>query len=162
MDKNINLKILNNIVLIGIILTVILLFFIPIWFTTFFKNTLGLTGGNIPLFISTGVYVCTIPYLVALLTLKKLCSSIYNKNLFLKEIPYLLKSISICAFSEIFIFNVVQLFLCYFFNFYLYTLNIVLTILISFISLFIGLFSLVLYKLSSTVIELKKENGKSI
>ncbi|MCU9809280.1 DUF2975 domain-containing protein [Paraclostridium sp. AKS46] len=76
--------------------------------------------------------------------------------------PYHLKSIAICAFSEILIFNVVQLFLCYLFNVYLYALNIIPAILVSFISLAIGFLSLVLGRLYTMAIEIKEENDKTI
>ncbi|WP_195948194.1 DUF2975 domain-containing protein [Paraclostridium bifermentans] len=155
MNKNFSSTILNNIVSIGIFITLILFLLIPLLFNYFFKNTLGLVGGNISLFVSTGVYICIIPYLIALITLKKLCSLIYNKNPFSRETTYLLKTISLCAFSEFFIFNMVQLFLCNLFNVYLYSINVIPTALISFISLFIGLFSLVLCNINSKILKIK-------
>lgn len=155
MNKNFSSTILNNIVSIGIFITLILFLLIPLLFNYFFKNTLGLVGGNISLFVSTGVYICIIPYLIALITLKKLCSLIYNKNPFSKETTYLLKTISLCAFSEFFIFNMVQLFLCNLFNVCLYSINVIPTALISFISLFIGLFSLVLCNINSKILKIK-------
>ncbi|MGL5651747.1 MAG: DUF2975 domain-containing protein [Paraclostridium sp.] len=157
MDKNFCSKILNNIVSIGIFITLILFLLIPLLFNYFFKNTLGLVGGNISLFVSTGVYICIIPYLIALITLKKLCSLIIdNKNPFSKETTCLLKIISLCAFSEFFVFNTVQLFLCNLFDIYLYSINLIPTVLISFISLFIGLFNFVLYKINYEIIKIKK------
>lgn len=162
MEKNISSKILNNIVLLGITLTICLLLFLPLGFTAFFKSNFGIVGSNIPIILSVGVYVCAIPYLVALISLKKLCSLIANKDPFSRQIPYHLKTISICAFSEILIFNVVQLFLCYFFNVYFYALNIIPAILVSFISLAIGFLSLVLGRLYTMAIEIKEENDKTI
>ena len=70
MNKNFSSRILNNIVSIGIFITLILFLLIPLLFNYFFKNTLELVGGNISLFVSTGVYICIIPYLIALITLK--------------------------------------------------------------------------------------------
>lgn len=155
MNKNFSSTILNNIVSIGIFITLILFLLIPLLFNYFFKNTLGLVGGNISLFVSTGVYICIIPYLIALITLKKLCSLIYNKNPFSRETTYLLKTISLCAFSEFFVFNIVQLSLCNLFDIYLYSINVIPTVLISFISLFIGLFSLVLCNINSKILKIK-------
>lgn len=155
MNKNFSSTILNNIVSIGIFITLILFLLIPLLFNYFFKNTLGLVGGNISLFVSTGVYICIIPYLIALITLKKLCRLIYNENPFSRKTTYLLKTISLCAFSEFFIFNMVQLFLCNLFNVYLYSINVIPTALISFISLFIGLFSLVLCNINSKILKIK-------
>lgn len=162
MKKNISSKILNNIVLIGIGLTIFLLLFLPLGLTAFFKSSLGIVSSNIPIILSLGVYICAIPYLIALISLKKLCNLIAKKNPFSRQIPYHLKSIAICAFSEILIFNVVQLFLCYLFNVYLYALNIIPAILVSFISLAIGFLSLVLGRLYTMAIEIKEENDKTI
>ncbi|UOW69688.1 DUF2975 domain-containing protein [Paraclostridium bifermentans] len=155
MNKNFSSTILNNIVSIGIFITLILFLLIPLLFDYFLKNTLGLVGGNISLFVSTGIYICIIPYLIALITLKKLCRLIYNKNPFSRETTYLLKTISLCAFSEFFVFNIVQLSLCNLFDIYLYSINVIPTVLISFISLFIGLFSLVLCNINSKILKIK-------
>lgn len=155
MNKNFSSTILNNIVSIGIFITLILFLLIPLLFNYFFKNTLGLVGGNISLFVSTGIYICIIPYLIALITLKKLCRLIYNENPFSRKTTYLLKTISLCAFSEFFVFNIVQLSLCNLFDIYLYSINVIPTVLISFISLFIGLFSLVLCNINSKILKIK-------
>lgn len=162
MDKNTSSKILNNIILAGIVLTILALLFLPLGITAFFKSNFGIVGGNIPMILSTGVYICAIPYLIALFALKKLCNLIATKNPFSREIPYYLKTISICAFSEIFLFNVIQLFLCYFFNVYLYALNIIPAIIVSFVCLAIGFLSLVLGKLFNMAIDIKEENDKTI
>lgn len=83
MEKNISSKILNNIVLVGIGLTICLLLFLPLGLTAFFKSSLGIVSSNIPIILSVGVYICAVPYLIALISLKKLCSLIAKKILFL-------------------------------------------------------------------------------
>ncbi|WP_038286115.1 DUF2975 domain-containing protein, partial [Paraclostridium bifermentans] len=76
-------------------------------------------------------------------------------NPFSRETTYLLKTISLCAFSEFFVFNIVQLYLCNLFDIYLYSINVIPTVLISFISLFVGLFSLVLCNINSKILKIK-------
>ena len=77
-------------------------------------------------------------------------------------LPKYLKKISICAFSEILIYNIVQVLLYYIFDIYLYGLTIILAIVVSFVSLAIGFLSLVLSKLFDMAIEIKEENDKTI
>ncbi|EQF24549.1 hypothetical protein QEW_2523 [Clostridioides difficile CD160] len=55
--------------------------------------------------------MCAIQYAVSLSILKKLCKLVAINKPFSKEIPKDLKKISVCAFSEIFIFNFVVLIL---------------------------------------------------
>ncbi|MDU1540780.1 MAG: DUF2975 domain-containing protein [Paeniclostridium sordellii] len=162
MNNSISSKILNNIILVGIILTFIVLLFIPLGLTAAFKSSLGIVGSNMPMIISISIYICAIPYVIALFNLKKLCKLIDKKEPFSKNIPKYLKTISICAFSEIFIFNIVQIGLYYFFGIYLYALTIIPSVVVSFISLAIGFLSLVLGKLFVMAIEIKDENDKTI
>ena len=162
MDKHTSSKILNNIILIGILLTLALLLFIPLGITATFKSGLGVVGSNIPTVISIGIYICAIPYVIALFSLKKLCNLIEKKEPFSWNIPKHLKTISICAFSEILIFNLVQIALYYFFDIYLYALTIIPIIVVSFVSLAIGFLSMVLGQLFTMAIEIKDENDKTI
>ncbi|MEF9991772.1 MAG: DUF2975 domain-containing protein [Romboutsia sp.] len=162
MKKNFSSKILNYIVMLGIILTLLTLLAIPLLLTAIFKSNLGIVGSNMPVNIAIGVYICAIPYVVALFILKKLCKLIAIKQPFSRKIPLYLKQISICAFSEILIFNIVQLALYYIFDIYLYGLTIISVIVVSFVSLSIGFLNIVLSKLFDMVIEIKEENDKTI
>lgn len=162
MKKDFSSRVLNNIILVGIILTLMVLLFIPLGLTAMFKSGLGIVGSDMPMIISIGLYICAIPYVIALIILKKLCSLIVAKEPFSKNIPVYLKRISICAFSEIFLFNIVVIVLYYFFDIYLYALTIIPVIIVSFVSLAIGFLSIVLAKLFEMAIEIKDENDKTI
>ncbi|RDY23200.1 DUF2975 domain-containing protein [Romboutsia maritimum] len=162
MKKDFSSKILNNIVLVGIVLTVLALLITPLGITAIFKSQLGITESNIPIVISIGIYICAIPYVVSLILLKKICKFIAIKEPFSMNIPIYLKKISICAFSEILIFNAVQIGLYYFFDIYLYAISIIPAIIVSFVCLAIGFLSIVLGKLFEMAIEIKDENDKTI
>lgn len=162
MNKDFSSKILNKIVLVGIILTLLALLSMPIILTAIFKSNFSIVGSSIPTKISIGIYICAIPYVIALFLLRKLCKMIAINKPFSEKIPRYLKQISICAFSEILIYNAIQLVLYYVFNIYLYGLTIVLAIIVSFVSLAIGFLSLVMSKLFEMAIEIKDENDKTI
>ena len=162
MKKDFSSKILNNIVLVGISLTLLLLLFIPLGLTAVFKSGLGVVESNMPMIISIGIYICAVPYVYALVQLKKLCGLVAQKEPFSRDIPVYLKKISICAFSEIVIFNLVVIVLSYFFNLYLYALTILPAVIVSFVSLAIGFLSMVLGKLFEMAIDIKEENDKTI
>ena len=154
-------RILNNIVLIGITLTFMVLIAMPFVLTVILEKDFGIVGGTIPIKLSIGIYVCAIPYVVSLFSLKKLCKQIALQDPFSRTIPKYLKQISICAFSEILIFNVAQVVLYYFVDVDLYGM-IISAFIVSFISLAIGFFGIVLKKLFEMAIEIKDENDKTI
>ena len=158
MKKDYSSNILNSIVVIGIILTLIALLAMPLML----KSGLGIVGSSLPMNISIVIYICAAPYVIALFILKKLCKIVAIKQPFSRDIPKYLKKISICAFSEILIYNIVQVLLYYIFDIYLYGLTIILAIVVSFVSLAIGFLSLVLSKLFDMAIEIKEENDKTI
>lgn len=162
MNKKSAENILDKIVLIGIILTIIMLLFTPLGITALFKSSFGLVNSKIPLNISIGIYICAIPYIIALVYLKKLCGLIAKKDPFSTNIPIYLKRISICGFSEVLILNIVQFGLYYLFDMYFYALTIVPSVIISFVALAIGFLSIVLSKLFEMAIEIKDENDKTI
>lgn len=162
MNKNFVENTLNKIVLVGIILTMVMLLFMPLGITAILKSATGIVGTNIPFIISIGIYICAVPYVIALFFLKKLSQLVANKDPFSKEIPIYLKKIAMCAFSEILIFNLVQLGLYCFFDVYFYAITVIPSILVSFISLAIGFLSIVLGKLFEMAIDIKDENDKTI
>lgn len=162
MKKNISSKILNNIVLVGIILTLLSLILTPLVLTAYFKSGLGVTNTNMQTIMSIAIYICAIPYVVSLFMLKRLCKLVAINNPFSEEIPKNLKKISICAFSEIFIFNFVVIILYYCYDIYLYAITIIPVVIVSFVSLAIGFLALVLSILFDKVIEIKDENDKTI
>lgn len=154
-------KILNKIVSIGIVLTLVALIAMPFILTVILERDFGIIEGAKPIKLSIGIYICAIPYLISLVSLKKLCKQTSLQDPFSRTIPKYLKQISICAFSEILIFNVVQLVLHYFFDVYLYGM-IISALIVSFVSLSIGFFGVVLGKLFEMAIEIKDENDKTI
>ena len=156
MKKDYSSNILNSIVVIGIILTLIALLAMPLILTAMLKSGLGIVGSSLPMNISIVIYICAAPYVIALFKIVAI------KQPFSRDIPKYLKKISICAFSEILIYNIVQVLLYYIFDIYLYGLTIILAIVVSFVSLAIGFLSLVLSKLFDMAIEIKEENDKTI
>ena len=116
MKKDYSSNILNSIVVIGIILTLIALLAMPLILTAMLKSGLGIVGSSLPMNISIVIYICAAPYVIALFILKKLCKIVAIKQPFSRDIPKYLKKISICAFSEILIYNIVQVLLYYIFD----------------------------------------------
>ena len=162
MNKNFSSNLLNKIITTGIILTFLALLSTPLILTAIFKSRLGIINSNIPISISIGLYICAIPYIIALFILKKISKQIAIKDPFNIKIPILLEQISICAFSEIILFNIVCIVLYYVFNIYLYGITIMSSIVVSFVSLAIGVLSIVLSQLIKIAIEIKDENDKTI
>ena len=157
MNKNFSSNLLNKIITTGIILTFLALLSTPLILTAIFKNRLGIVNSNIPISISIGLYICAIPYIIALFILKKISKQIAIKDPFNIKIP-----IPFCAFSEIILFNIVCIVLYYVFNIYLYGITIMSSIVVSFVSLAIGVLSIVLSQLMKIAIEIKDENDKTI
>lgn len=162
MKSTINSKILNILVTTGIVLTLLSLAATPLILTAFFKSALSMTSTNLDLIVAISIYVCAIPYVAALFDLKKVCKLFATDNYFSEKIPMYLKRISIYAFSEVILFNGAAIFLYYFFDVYLYALTVVPCVIISFVSISIGLLCLVLSKLYAVVNEIKDENDQTI
>lgn len=162
MTNTISSKMLNIVVTTGIVLTLLALAATPLILTAFFKSALSMTGTNLDLIVAMAIYVCAIPYVAALFDLKKVCKLFATDNHFSEKIPMYLKRISIYAFSEVILFNGAVLFLYYFFDVYLYALTVVPCVIISFVSISIGLLCLVLSKLYAFVNEIKEENDQTI
>ena len=83
----------------------------------------------------------------------------YDKQ---KSIPKYINNIAYCALSEVVIFNLMNIIFYFAFDIYLYAITILSCILVSFLSLAIGVFALVSSKLFERVIEIKDENDKTI
>ncbi|MGL5327723.1 MAG: DUF2975 domain-containing protein [Peptostreptococcaceae bacterium] len=160
--KNKNSKILNSIVVIGILLTLLILISMPLVITAILKTEYGLVNSNFVSMTTTLIYVCATPYVMALVYLKKLCKLMGNENPFSREIPSLIKKIGICAFSEVLLFNGMVIVMYYMYDVYLYAFTIIPCIMVSFVSIAIGFFSIVSAKLFEMSIEIKEENDKTI
>lgn len=161
MKKNYS-KILNIIVVVGIILTLILLSGIPFILGALSKSSDINIQSKFIINITVGIYICALPYVTALFNLKKLCTHMTSKNPFSKSIPKYINNIAYCALSEVVIFNLMNIIFYFAFDIYLYAITILSCILVSFLSLAIGVFALVLSKLFERVIEIKDENDKTI
>ncbi|WP_042273716.1 DUF2975 domain-containing protein [[Clostridium] dakarense] len=162
MKKNASYKVLDIIVTMGIILTLLVLLATPLAITAYFKSAFSILNQNLIMAITICIYICAIPYIIALFNLKKLCKLIVNNNPFSIDAPKSLKTISICAFSETILFNGCLIFITYYFDMYLYILTIAPMVIVTFISIAIGFLSFVLSKLFEIAIEIKDENDKTI
>lgn len=155
-------KVLNSIIIIGIAITFVILIAMPLILTTILKVNPIIVGNNVPMKLSLGIYMCAIPYLLGLFLAKKLSGLIADNKPFAREIPIYLKRIGILAFSEVIIFNIVQIILCYGFDIYLYGITIMLVILVTFVSIAIGFLAITMSRLFEMAIEIKEENDATI
>jgi len=155
-------KVLHMIVILGITLTCIVLLGTGALVTAFFKSQFSLLDGKLVMIVTTCVYLCAIPYVIALFKLKKLSSLVVKNNPFSKESVKSLKVISICAFSEIIIFIGCTSYLKHSVEFFKYIVLGGPYIVLTFLCLTIGLLCLVLSQLFEIAIEIKEENDKTI
>lgn len=160
--KNYYSKILNTIVSVGIVLTLILLIGFPFFLGALNKITFTYMDSKFILIITVGIYICAIPYILALFNLKRLCSHITSKNPFDECIPKIINNITYCAFSEVILFNLMNILFYFVFSLYFYGLTIALCVIVSFLSLTIGVFALVSSKLFEIAIDIKDENDRTI
>lgn len=160
MKKDVSSKILNILVILGIMLTILALLIAP----SVLSESFGGLSKNVVRSITIGLYICAIPYVTALFMLKKLCKLISINKPFSKEVPKTLKNISICAFVEIVIFNLVTIVLSfvYIYEKDMFFSTMMSSMIISFVILAIGFLSLVTSKLFKMAIEIKEENDKTI
>ena len=155
-------KVLNIIVSVGIVLTILLLAIIPFVLGALSKSAeIGIQYKYV-IVMTVGIYICAIPYIAALLNLKKLCTYITGEESFSRNIPKYINKIAYYALSEVIIFNLMNVVLYFVFDIYFYAITILSSIIVSFLSLAIGVFALVSSKLFKKVIEIKDENDKTI
>ena len=155
-------KILDALVVLGIVITGILLLTSPLILSAFFKSQFSLLDQNLVIKTTITLYLCALPYLIALLKLKKLSSLVVINNPFSITSVKSLKTISICAFSEIFIFAVSLSYLKESTDFFSYIVLGAPIIVVTFICVTIGFLCLVLSQLFEVAIEIKEENDKTI
>ncbi|WP_455537937.1 DUF2975 domain-containing protein [Terrisporobacter sp.] len=160
--KNKYSKTLNIIVMVGIGLTLLLLLGIPFILGAISKSAdIGIKSRFI-ITITLGIYICAIPYVLALFNLKKLCTHITSKNPFSNGIPSIINNIAYCTFSEVIIFNLMNLIFYHVFGIYLYAITVLSCIIVTFLSIAIGIFALVSSELFKITIDMKDENDKTI
>ncbi|CAH2215408.1 DUF2975 domain-containing protein [Tepidibacter aestuarii] len=162
MKNNFNSKILNMIVILGISITCILLLGTGFITTAFFKSQFSLIDHSLVISVTICIYLCAIPYIIALFGLKRLCSLVVKNNPFSMQIVKSLKVISICSFSEIIIFIGCVNYLKHSVEFFKYTVWGAPIIALTIICLTIGFLCLVLSQLFKIAIKIKEENDKTI
>ncbi len=162
MSNSLSSKILNYILILGIILTFLALLGTPLVTTAFFKSAFSILNQTLVFKFSACIYVCAIPYLIALFKLKKLCGLTLKNKPFSIESVNALKTISICAFSEILLVGSASLYLKrsteFFSNFPI--ARTVLPALI--ICIPVGLLCLVFSELFYNAMKIKEENDQTI
>lgn len=161
MNKNI-IKITNGLVMVGILLTILALISLPLVMTAFFKSDLAMTNTNLDMVAVVAIYICAIPYLIALFSLKKMCKLLLLNKPFSSDMPKQLKRISKCAFIELLLFNLTTVVLFVVFDIYLYAFTIGSCLVVSFVSLVMGLLSFVFANLFNSAIEIKNENDYTV
>ena len=162
MKSNIYAKLLNAIIILGIVATLILFSGTPLILTAFFKVMIVPINFNSIIQIAACIYICALPYVVALFKLKKLCSLILKNNPFSIDSVKSLKIIAICAFSEIITFIGCIQYLKHtiaFFKQFVYGGPF---IFVTFICISIGVLCLVLCQLFDSAIKIKEENKFTI
>lgn len=162
MTINKSSKVLNIIVVCGIALTVLVLLAAPLVITAFLKSALSMLNQEMVLVITGCIYVCAVPYMIALFQLKKLSKIAVGGNPFRLVTAKALKVIAYCSFSEILLFNGCSLFLVYAYDMFLYALTIVPMVVVSFLALAIGFLSLTLAQLFEEAARIKEENDQTI
>ncbi|SHH68752.1 Protein of unknown function [Clostridium collagenovorans DSM 3089] len=162
MNEHLTSKILNIILILGIILTFLLLLGTPLITTAFLKSAFGILNQNLILKISFCIYLCSIPYIMSLFSLKKICTLVIKNTPFSTGSVKCLKTIAVCAFSEILLIIFTSLFLKFNTNIFSNFLITPIILLISLICILIGLLCLVFSELFFNAKEIKEENDQTI
>lgn len=162
MKGNSNYKILNLLVFIGIYLTLLMLLGTPLITTAFLKSQYFLKDTSLVVKISICIYLCAIPYVIALFSLKNVCKLVAKDNSFTINIVKSLKAIAFCSFSEIITFIICITYLKYSTNLFKGILLPAPTFVASFIGITIGFLFLVLSQLFDKFIQIKDENDMTI
>jgi hypothetical protein len=170
MKKDISYKILNFLIGLGIVITLVALLIVPQALSDMLKQTgksiapILFMGKDIVDSSTIGIYICAVPYVIALFLLKRLCKLLSKNNTFLEEVPKLLKNIATCAFIDFVLVNLIAVFIAfiYIFDKDMFFSTIMISNTISLVILVIGLLSLVSSKLFKRAIDIKSENDKTI
>lgn len=162
MKPNVYSKLLNAIVIAGIVVTFMLLLGTPLIVTAFLKVMLVPRETVSIVAVTACIYICALPYVIALFKLKKLCSLIVKNNPFSHDSVKSLKVIAACAFVEVAAFVCCIKYLKHtvaFFKHFAYGGPM---IVIAFFSVLIGFICLVLSQLFDSAIKIKEENDFTI
>lgn len=162
MKSNITSKIINILVICGIGITLLALLATPLVLTAFLKSALSVLDQGLVMTITVCIYLCAVPYIVALFSLKKICKIVVKNNPFTIDTAKQLKIIAFCAFSEIILFNGASLYFVFAKDAFLMALTIIPMIFVTFISLVIGFAGLTLAQVFEQAAEIKQENDETI
>lgn len=158
MKNTISSKLLNGFVVVGIILTILVLIGTPLGLTAVFKvSNIKVANENMPWILTMFIYICAVPYVVALFKLKSICGLLVKENPFSLKISEEFKVISVCAFTEAVLFIISQLTLYFVYDFYLYILTILPIIIVLFICIISGFLSIVMSNIFKKAAEIKEE-----
>ncbi|WP_297632587.1 DUF2975 domain-containing protein [uncultured Clostridium sp.] len=161
--KNFNSKILNLILIIGIVVTIALLVWLPFIVGAFIKvSMISRTGSNTFLILLISGYLLGIPYVIALFKLRRLVSLTMKDEAFSEKSIKILKVISILSFLEIIIFICCSNFMKYNIIEFHDALLVGPTVVIGFICITIGLLFAVLATVFSNARKIKIENDMTI
>lgn len=162
MKNTLSSKILNLVLIFGIILTFIALIGTPLVTTAFLKSAFSILNQTLVFKISACIYICAIPYMISLFKLKKLCGLVVKNRPFSIESVNALKTIAICAFVEILLVGSTFLYLkrsTEFFMDFPMGIPLIPTLIIC---VPVGLLCLVFSELFHNAMEIKEENDQTI
>jgi len=162
MEKSLNYKILNFLVFLALFIAILMLFAAPLITATFLKSRFSLLNTNLVIKVSICIYICAVPYFIAIFNLNKICKLVAENNAFSLDIANYLKVISFCSFSEIIIFIIGATYVKHSTVFFKNALLLGPIFIVTFIGLAIGVLFLVISQLFKIFIEIKDENDKTI
>lgn len=162
MKTSMSSRVVNIIVACGIVLTLLALLATPLLLTAFLKSAYSILDQDMVTVITSSIYLCAVPFVMALFQLKKLSKIALGGNPFTYHTAKALKVIAVCAFIEIVLFNGCSVFLIYVYDLFLYAATIVPMVVVTFIALTGGLLSLTLAQLFEEAARIKEENDQTI
>lgn len=160
MKQQISSKFLNGLVIAGIVLTILTLIATPLVLTALQKVS-GMKASlspNIVYAATVCIYVCGVPYLVALFKLKFISAQLFSDNPFSSKVSTAFQTIAYCAFSAAVLFLASVLILYFGFGLFLYAMTLVPSIIVPFVAVVAGLFALVISNIFKKAGEIKDEN----
>lgn len=159
MKSKVSYKLLNGMVIIGIVLTLCALIGTPLVITAFFKSSeFNPTNPDAVMLVTTAIYCCAVPFMVALFKLKGICRLICHDNAFSPKLSKSFTDIAICAFAEAIVFLIVHLIACTVFNLFMLALTVIPTFIVLFVSITAGILMLVFANIFKKASEIKAEN----
>ena len=133
MKEKISSKILNGLVIMGIILTILALISIPLVLTAFFKTSgMKVETSNMEWILTAFIYLCAVPYLIALFKFKRICKLLTSENSFSPIISKEFQTLAI--------------------------LSLIPLIVVIFISITVGFLFLIMSNIFKVAAEIKEEN----